>query len=155
MRHLIAALLLATTLQAQALPPDRLVAPLENPAARHVLDIGSTLTTAAAVATDTWASWQASDRRGAFLHQAERDGAAVLASELVKRLVHRERPLGQDNLSFWSEHTALTAVSTCTSGRYGILIPVTAFGRMLSGWHYLTDTLAGAAVGCALAWRIR
>lgn len=153
---LLLTLLPTSTASAQAVKLDSLApAPLVSHAARTTADIVSTGSVVAALAGDTWRSWHAADRKQAFIHQGERMALTIGAAELVKRLVHRERPLGQDHLSFYSEHTALTAAASCTSTSGSFLIPITAMGRILSGWHFLTDTLAGAAAGCAAGLLVR
>ena len=96
-----------------------------------------------------WASAHAADPARAFTRQAIRTGVVVGASELVKRLVHRERPDRSDALSFWSEHTALS-FSALGGPRWAIVVPlgvVTAEGRAGGAKHFLTDTIAGALVG--------
>src|SRR3990167_8059155 len=47
------------------------------------------------------------DRGAAIKCQSIRYGAALGSSEATKRFVHRTRPDGSDDNSFWSMHTAL------------------------------------------------
>src|SRR3990167_9779429 len=53
------------------------------------------------------------DRAAAVRCQSIRYGAAFGSSEATKRFVHRARPDGSDDNSFWSMHTAL---AVCASG---------------------------------------
>lgn len=123
---------------------------LELPSAdRKYAEWSSDLTVAASLAADTWYSWKQPNRRAAFTCQGIRDGVIIGVTEIVKRLVHRTRPNGADTLSFFSEHTALTAGAT---GGYGIgfVLPITfgtAAGRISGGDHWASDTLVGGAFG--------
>jgi membrane-associated phospholipid phosphatase len=119
---------------------------------RKYADWGSDLTVGASLAADTWYSWRSPNRRAAFTCQAIRDGSIILVTELVKRLVHRTRPNGADQFSFWSEHTALSASAT---GGYGIgfVLPITlgtAAGRIAGADHWASDTVVGGAFGAAV-----
>ena len=119
------------------------------PPQRKYAEWSSDLTVAASLAADTWYSWKSPNRRAAFTCQGLRDGVIIGVTEVVKRLVHRTRPNGSDQLSFWSEHTALTASAT---GGYGIgfVLPLslgTAAGRIGGGDHWASDTIAGGAFG--------
>lgn len=126
---------------------------LELPAPdRKYAEWSSDLTVAASLAADTWYSWKQPHRTAAFTCQAIRDGTIVLVTELVKRLVHRERPNGVDALSFFSEHTAFAASAT---GGYGIgfVLPITlgtASGRIAGGDHWASDTVVGGAFGAVV-----
>ncbi len=119
------------------------------PPDRKYAEWSSDITVAASLAADTWYSWRSPNRRAAFTCQAIRDGSIILVTELVKRLVHRTRPNGQDALSFFSEHTAFAASAT---GGYGIgfVLPITvgtAAGRISGGDHWASDTVVGGAFG--------
>jgi membrane-associated phospholipid phosphatase len=109
----------------------------------------SNLTVASSLTLDTWTSWQSADRKHAFVKQAERTAVILGVSEAVKRLVHRTRLDGSDNLSFYSEHTAFAA-SAMGGPRLAFTLPLT-FGtgylRVAADKHYVTDTLVGAVVG--------
>jgi membrane-associated phospholipid phosphatase len=139
--------LLPAPCQAQAVAGDALVSPW--PQQRQAANILSDVTVAADLALDTWASWRAPDRRQAFTKQAIRDGAILGVSELTKRLVHRTRPDGSDQLSFYSEHTAFAA-SAIGGPRLAFVLPLTlstGYLRIAADKHYLTDTIVGALVG--------
>ena len=75
-----------------------------------------------------------------------RTGIAVAVAELTKRVIHRTRPDGSDRKSFFSEHTAVAAV---TSGwRYGMAFTIgTGYLRPAADKHFLTDVGFGAGVG--------
>lgn len=93
-------------------------------------------------------AWQAPDRRHALGCLALENGLALGATEFLKRVVHRTRPDGSDQLSFPSGHTALAAVNA-RGWRWSVTANV-AIGRQMAGKHYLTDTLGGFALGAGL-----
>lgn len=137
------------------------VAAEQNPFAwpaghRGLIDGISYGTVAANLVGDTWNSWRAPDRPRALGCQALRVGLVVAIAEVTKRLVHRTRPDGSDRLSFFSEHTALAAVSTPWMLRVSIpMAGATGYGRMAANRHWPTDVLTGAAVGAAVAGLVR
>lgn len=81
---------------------------------------------------------------------ALRAGLSVAAAEAVKRLVSRERPNGVDDLSFFSEHTALACLGVWKRGEW-MLCPAVGYLRVAADWHWSTDVMTGAAVGGAMA----
>jgi len=155
----LACALMATAVTAQPLPIDRLT-PAWSAEHQRAASILSNVTLWSTVAIDTWDSFHADDPKKALLEQGVRDGAVMGLGLVVKVLVHRRRPCapacGVDNpdYSFWSGHTAL-AFASVGRRRIAITVPL-AIGtgglRIVSGKHYLSDVLAGAAVG-ALAGR--
>lgn len=83
--------------------------------------------------------------------------ALVVAS--LKSAVGRSRPDGSDSRSFPSGHTSgAFAISTILARRHGLRIAVPAYGlatltaiaRMEDKRHYLSDVVAGAALGVAI-----
>lgn len=75
-------------------------------------------------------------------------GIVIGTSELIKLLVHEERPDKSDNKSFWSEHTGLAGVSTAYDKRIGLTFTVlTGTGRVLADKHHWWDVVAGGAIG--------
>lgn len=92
-------------------------------------------------------AWKAPRRGRAMGCLALENATTILLSELVKHLVHRRRPDGSDNLSFWSEDTALSAVNARRTGpRLGIVVGV-ALMRNAAGKHHISDVTAGAVAG--------
>jgi membrane-associated phospholipid phosphatase len=95
--------------------------------------------------------------------------ATAAVSEAVKRAAGRERPLGQDDASLPSRHTALAAVGARLShqtlrhydlppaarisadiGLAGLTL-ATGWARVEAGEHHPADVLAGAALGNFIA----
>jgi membrane-associated phospholipid phosphatase len=123
--------------------------------------------------------WAAGDRRSAeqdLLLVTEAASLALATTQVTKLLAARERPFvhygspdrphaSGDDLSFWSGHTAFafalaTSAGTLSSMRQEPSAPwvwgvgmtlAAAVGtlRVASDQHYLSDVLAGAAVGAA------
>ncbi len=129
---------------------------------RRVVDAASWMTVLTAITLDTKASWQCEERLHCFTKQGERLAVVYGAAFLVKWLVHRDRPCnpscGIDNphSSFFSAHTA-AAFQTLGGPRSAVVIPLagsTGVLRVAAGKHWMTDVIAGAAVG-TLASRIR
>lgn len=123
--------------------------PLAWPAQhRPIADSISNWVVAVNLGADTIHSWRSRNRRDAFTCQAIRVGITLAAAELTKRVVHRTRPDGSDDKSFYSMHTALAMQAA--GWRYQVGVPI-AFGagyfRMAANRHYLTDVLAGAGAG--------
>jgi membrane-associated phospholipid phosphatase len=125
-----------------------LIADWKAPAWSNVqlANILSDLTLGASLGVDTWDSFHCADRKHCFIKQAERTGVNLAAAQLVKMVIHRERPDGSDNMSFYSEHTALTAMGP----RLVFTLPLTfstGYLRMAANKHYFTDVVVGAGVG--------
>jgi membrane-associated phospholipid phosphatase len=91
-------------------------------------------------------AWRAPERGHALRCLAARNAIGMGATELLKRVVHRGRPDGSDQLSFPSGHTMLATVNGRPGWRYGLTVGV-GWGRMAAGRHYATDVLAGAGIG--------
>jgi membrane-associated phospholipid phosphatase len=96
--------------------------------------------------------------------QCVRLGLTYGASQLVKMLVHRQRPCAPSNTcgidtpdaSFYSMHTAF-AFETLGGPRLAVALPLsigTGGLRIAANKHWLSDVLVGAAVGAATS-RIR
>jgi membrane-associated phospholipid phosphatase len=172
----IVLLLLPAPLWAQPIAVDKVLPKFSTEDARRGADIASWATVSLAVALDTKASWDTSDRQRAFALQGARIGVTVIASELLKRWTHRTRPCAMDTTawytssnnfappcgsdapdkSFPSMHTAL-AFQTVGGPRLAFSLPLaisTGGLRVLAGKHWLTDTLVGAGIGLATS-RIR
>lgn len=166
---ILALLLLPQIVSCQALPVDRLTPPLPNKTARQIADVASWVTSIVPVVLDAKASWNAPERRRAFVLQGARIGVTYAAVFAVKKLVHRSRPCAPDdcgsddpNFSFYSGHTALPFASMGAKPELGgprlaVMVPLavgTGGLRVMAGKHYLTDVLTAAGVGL-LTSRIR
>lgn len=143
------AALLAVIVLAIAAPAGAEPTPLKWPAAnRPIADSISNWVVAANIGADTIKSWRSADRRDAFTCQAIRIGATLGAAELAKRVIHRRRPDGSDDKSFYSMHTALAMQASGWRVQAGIPIAIGAgYFRMAADRHYLTDVAVGAAAG--------
>ena len=159
----IVAVMLPGGAYGQALAIDKWTPALPTKAERRVADAVSWATAIADVALDAKDSWDSEDRRRAFALQGVRVGVTYGAVFAVKTLVHRKRPCaptscGHDNpdFSFYSAHTAL-AFQTLGGPRLVFSLPLavsTGGLRVAANKHWLTDVLAGAAIGAATS-RIR
>ena len=96
-------------------------------------------------------------------------GATIGATDLIKEIADRERPLGQGDRSFPSGHASLTSASARLASdtlRYydmpdgariaanvglASLALTTSWARVEAGEHHPADVLAGAALGNFLA----
>lgn len=88
------------------------------------------------------------DKKKAFTKQGLKLGAVVALSETVKHFVHVERPDGSDNKSFWSEHSAVSAVNHGWNYKYGVILDwSTMTGRVTAEKHRIVDVLTGFLVG--------
>lgn len=89
-----------------------------------------------------------------YTRQAINTAIGVGLAEGTKRLVHRPRPNGEDNLSFFSEHTMLPCLWTLRTKAWGFC-PAVGYLRIAADKHWLTDVSTGAAVGAmigTLSW---
>lgn len=161
---LAALLCLASSGHTQALPVDKLTPALPTAAERHVAEIASWGTVLAAIALDTKASWDAPDRRRAFVLQGTRIAISQAAAFGLKKLVHRERPCapdscGADNpdFAFPSGH-AMNAGITYGGPRLAFTLPLiigTGGLRVAANKHYLSDVATGALIGMAVGKWVR
>lgn len=90
------------------------------------------------------------DRRHAFIREAIAIGVTVGIAEATKRIVHRTRPDGSDDRSFFSEHTALASIQLgrFPYSRMPVVFTVSVgAGRMAASKHFASDVAAGAAAG--------
>lgn len=139
-------MLAATSCYAQPTPLDPTNLSWNN---TNLANILSDVSVGLSITGDTINSWKQEDRKHAFIKQGERTVVVLGATELVKLLVHRERPDHSDDLSFYSEHTAFSALSF-TGPRFVFVLPLTVstgYLRIAANKHYLTDTLVGAIAG--------
>ena len=115
-------------------------------------DIISTVLVAAALALPCSVNGMRADTRWTCLeNEGIRVGLGIGGALLVKRLVHRVRPDGSDDKSFFSGHTVLACAATVRT-KFWALCPAVAYGRVAANKHWLTDVGTGAAVGGVLAY---
>jgi hypothetical protein len=139
----IAALTLATMLGTGAPLCAQETQPLAWSNHRKLADGISTGLVAANVFGEAVHSFRSNDRRHAFGCMALRNGIAVGAAEATKALVHRMRPDGSDDNSFFSEHTAVAGVNA--GWKYGLTFTIgTGYGRAAANKHFLSDIGVGA-----------
>lgn len=123
---------------------------------QRAADYASYATVGTTLALDGLAAWKSDHRAHDLQLFAARVFVTVVWADIAKGLVHRTRPDGSDDKSFYSMHTAL-AFSTLGGPRLQFSLPLaigTGTGRVVGKKHYVTDVLVGAAVG-ALTSRIR
>lgn len=111
-------------------------------------DWGSWATAITNVTFDTVHSFRAPNKREALTKQGVRLGLTIGTSELIKRIVHKTRPDGSDDKSFWSEHSAIAAASQGWNYYVGGSLTFgTMAGRVEAKRHYKLDVGVGASVG--------
>lgn len=115
-------------------------------------DIISYVTVVSNLTLDTIHSYRSENRSDAFKNQAIRTSLTISISEIVKRIVHEARPDDSDNMSFPSEHTALSCVSVNVKEgkRFAIELPIaigTAVGRVQAQKHFWWDVASGCGIG--------
>lgn len=124
---------------------------------KKIADITSYVTVFTQIGLDTFRSLRSDNKKKELIQQGIRTGSTIGLSELVKALVHEERPDHSDNKSFWSEHSALgcTATSLKTSDgwqfKLGIALAIgTPVGRVVGEKHHWWDTAVGCGVGLGI-----
>lgn len=117
-------------------------------AERHKADVASTALVFANIGLESWHTFRSADRGRAFGCQAFRMGVTITAAEVVKRTVHRTRPDGSDQMSFYSEHTALAMVNSGWRWQIGIPVALGAgYFRSAANRHFPSDVAVGALAG--------
>lgn len=121
---------------------------------QKLIDTISYLSVAANLTLDTINSLQADDRTDAFKRQAIRTSITIGVSELLKRIIHEQRPDGSDSMSWPSEHSALSCVSVNVGDgkKFAVEFPVaflTMMGRVKAHKHYWWDVVSGCGIGLA------
>lgn len=145
MRPLLLTVVLVLAIAAPAAAQNRFAWPTEQ---RPIAETLSNITVYTAIGLDTLHSWRSPDRSRAFSCQAFRLGFTVGTAEILKRVVHKQRPDGSDFKSFPSMHTGVAMASA--GWRYEIGIPLaigTGAFRMGANRHDIVDVLAGAGIG--------
>jgi len=90
----------------------------------------------------------APDQKRAWTCGALRMGVTFGATSLVKLLVHRERPDGSNDHSFWSGHSANSMAMA--GWNYGVGVPIslgTGYLRVAGNKHWWGDVAAGWGAG--------
>jgi membrane-associated phospholipid phosphatase len=123
--------------------------PLAWPAAhRHQADVASTALVIGQITADTIVNLRAADRRRALGCEALRLGLAAGAAELTKLIVHRTRPDGSDQRSFYSGHTTLAAAASGWNVTVGLSLTFgTGYLRLAANKHYASDVAVGFGAG--------
>lgn len=145
MRTILLVLLLATPAAAQETQPSAWA-----PEHRGLANGISWATVTTNVALDSWHAFEhpTTTRKHAILCTLGRYGITSVAAHTTKMLVHRTRPDGSDNRSFYSGHTAFAFVSSGWRWEIGIPLAIgTGYHRAAANKHYWTDIGVGAAVG--------
>jgi membrane-associated phospholipid phosphatase len=113
-----------------------------------IAETASNIAVYSAIGLDTLHSWRSPDRSNAFACQAIRLGVTIGTAELLKRVVHKERPDGSDFKSFPSMHTGVAMASAGWKWQVGIPLAIgTGVFRMGANKHDIVDVLAGAGIG--------
>lgn len=102
----------------------------------------------AQISASIWEAWHADHPGRAFVHDACAAGATVLAAEVIKRVVKRDRPNHYDNKSTPSMHTGVATSLAGWRPAWGASFAIgVGWGRGASGWHYTSDVALGALLG--------
>lgn len=122
--------------------------PLAWDSHRSLAQAISTAAVGVNLGAETWHAWHEPDRKHALICEAVRNGITIGAAEVVKRVTNRTRPDGSNDLSFYSEHTALASVNA--GWRINVAVPLAigaGYFRAAAARHYLTDIAVGGAAG--------
>lgn len=128
---------------------------LDSPTDRKIADYTSTVAVGTTLALDVIQAWKKDRDRGDGSHrflwtEVCTIGMAGLAAEGTKRLVHRERPNGVDDQSYFSMHEAFAVAAVNAGWSFRVNIPLAigvGLGRAFSGYHYWSDIASGALDG--------
>lgn len=145
MKMLICVCVLLCSVSASA-EPTPLKWPNHQQLARWMSDAGVTFNIGASV----WTAARAENPKRALGCEALKLGFTIGLAETVKRVVNRQRPDGSDDMSFYSEHSAV--VASMSGYRYEVGIPVAVMTGLLRGAankHFATDIGVGLAAGFA------
>lgn len=115
---------------------------------KKISDVISYGTVTTNIVLDSIHSLKCPDSKVCFRNQAFRLGLTVTLSQIVKKNVHKMRPDGSDDMSFWSEHTAIAAASQGYNFYIGVPISVGTGGLRISAQkHDWIDVSAGFLAG--------
>jgi len=108
----------------------------------------SNITVYTSIGLDTLDSFKHQDKIHAFKCQAIRLGINNGINQLVKNVVHKQRPDGSDNKSFYSNHTSNAFVSSGWNYSVGITLGITTGAlRIVAKKHDWIDVSVGAITG--------
>lgn len=139
-------LVVPTLAHAQAAPPAPTTAQTVNNAASYG-------TVGANVLMDVLHDLQAPDTSCALKQEAMKVGLAIGISEVLKLVIHRQRPDLSDYKDFPSEHTAIAFASSGWSVSWGYSLAIgTGVERHTAGKHDWVGVLGGVAVGEGSKW---
>jgi len=118
-------------------------------------DIISTVLVATSLAVPCTVKDMRADSRWTCLeNEGIRVGISIAAAELVKHFVHRTRPNGSDNKSFYSEHTTIACAATLHTKAWEFC-PAVGYLRVAANKHWVSDVGTGAAAGALLAFNFK
>lgn len=138
MRTLALILLCSVTLHAEA-TPFRWPAHEQIPARISDASVGINL------GLDAWQSLYHTDATTKRNYLC-RTLLTVGIAEVTKALIHRTRPDGSDQQSFFSEHTALATTAAHSPLTASMAVTV-GWGRMSAGKHFGSDVGVGMGIG--------
>lgn len=147
MKAMIFVLLFSATVNAQTAADAAMRDALRWNTHRDVADKVSTVMVGAAVALPCLIdrSWMCVKKEAVHV------GLATGLAELAKLGVHRERPNGVDDKSWFSMHTAIACSATYGTKIWEIC-PTVGYLRMASDWHWGSDVMTGAFIGAAMTY---
>jgi membrane-associated phospholipid phosphatase len=100
------------------------------------------------ITADVIAAYRSDRRWNALGVELCRTAFVIGTTEVIKRLVKRERPNKADRFSFPSAHTAHAVAHSDYAQPWGASLALTVgWGRQAGGWHYATDVGIGALDG--------
>lgn len=128
-----------TPLSAQTINKD------ENQRIADIISYGTVFTN---LTLDTIDSIRSQNTKQELVQQGLRLGATIATTEILKRLISKERPDQSDLKSFPSMHTSIAATSQGWNYQVGITITgITGGGRILANKHDIIDVLVGFGIG--------
>lgn len=139
---------------------DSLTPPASNAKVQRAAEIASWITVGVNVAMDAVDAARSTNRPRAYATMVARDAIVTMAIWGIKKSVHRARPcapecgIDEPDTSFLSGHTAW-AFQTIGSNHRALSLSLavgTGAGRVVGKKHWLTDVLAGAALGWGVSW---
>lgn len=116
--------------------------------AQNLSNTLSNISVYTSIALDTYDSYKYENKKKSFGCQAIRLGTSNAINFTVKQLVHKTRPDGSDNKSFYSNHTSNAAISSGWNWKIGIPLAITTGGlRIAAKKHDYIDVSVGMLAG--------